>query len=105
MSCYFIATIYTDNPQAQTEYLEYIRLVKPIVERHSGTYLVRSEELTALSDAWRPNRIIVIQFPDREHLDRCFQSPEYKEIARKRENSVDSRAVIVEGLRKEEQTG
>lgn len=98
MSCYFIATIYTANPQAQTDYQEYIHLVKPIVEQYLGTYLVRTGELTALSSSWQPERLIIIRFPDRSHLDACFQSEEYKEIAGKREYSVDSRAVIAEGM-------
>ncbi|MBT9779870.1 DUF1330 domain-containing protein [Clostridium sp. MCC353] len=98
MSCYFIASIHTTTPQSQSEYRDYIQLVKPIVEQHSGVYLVRTENLTALSNNWTPDRLIIIRFPDREHLDRCFQSEEYRRIAGKRENSVDSRAVIAEGI-------
>ena len=98
MCCYFIASIHTATPQSQSEYRDYIRLVKPIVEQHSGVYLVRTEKLTALGSSWNPDRLIIIRFPDREHLDRCFQSEEYRHIAGKRENSVDSRAVIAEGI-------
>lgn len=80
------------------DYDEYIRLVKPIVESYGGEYLVRSESLTALGDIWRPDRMIIIRFPDRNSLDACFASDEYKQIMGKRISSVNSQAVIVPGL-------
>ena len=44
-----------------------------------------------------PQRIIVIEFPDRKKLDACFSSDEYKKISGARTGSVDARAVIAEG--------
>lgn len=41
-------------------------------------------------------RVIIIRFPDREHMERCFESEEYKEIMGMRISSVDARAIIVE---------
>ena len=46
-----------------------------------------------------PQRVILIKFDSKENLDACFSSPEYKAIMSKRINSVDSRAVIVEGIK------
>ena len=67
------------------------------MERHGGEYLVRSEEIQALSERRTPQRVILIRFPCRATLDRCFASPEYRAIMGKRINSVDARAIIVEG--------
>ena len=60
---------------------------------------MRSEEISALGDQWTPDRMIVIRFPDRVSLDTCFSSQEYRQIMDKRILSVDSRAVIVPGVR------
>lgn len=93
---YFIVSVYEDKSKEKNEYEDYIRLVKPIVEKYGGRYLVRSDKVTALQDMWCPKRIIVITWDTKEQLTKCFASKEYREIASKRENSVDSRAIIVE---------
>lgn len=94
---YFIVTIYRDVEKDVKGYETYIRLVKPIVEAYGGRYLVRSNKITALTQRWNPQRIIVIEWDTKEQMEQCFQSEEYKQIAGKREDSVDSRAIIVEG--------
>lgn len=92
---YFIATIYKEGDTDITEYEEYIERVKPIVEHFGGRYLARTDNITALSEKWKPDRVILIEWDSREQLERCFSSEEYKAICSKRENSVDSRAIII----------
>ena len=94
---YFIVTIHSDNIEEINDYQEYIELVKPIDESYGGRYLVRSNKITALQNKWIPDRVIIIEWKTREQLEACFSSEEYRVIAGKRENSVDSRAIIVEG--------
>lgn len=93
---YFVVTIYYDEKKDRKDYLEYINAVKSIVSNYGGRYIVRSEKITALSSEWSPNRVIVIEFETREQLEKCFSSEEYKQIAFLRENSVDSKAIIIE---------
>ncbi len=98
MSWYFIVDTYIDGQKGRGEYDDYINLVKPVVEKYGGTYLVRTENLCSLHNKRNPDRIIVIKFDTREDLDVCFSSDAYKAIMSKLINSVDRRAVIVEGL-------
>lgn len=93
---YFVVTTYFDEEKDKEEYFEYIKAVKPIVNKYKGRYIIRSEKITALSSDWKPNRVIIIEFDTREQLEICFSSKEYKQIARLRENSVDSKAIIIE---------
>ena len=93
---YFVATIYFGKGKAKKEYLDYIKAVQPIVDKYHGRYIVRSEKITSLSAEWSPNRVIIIEFDTREQLEQCFSSQEYKQIAVLRENSVDSKAIIIE---------
>ena len=97
MASYFIVSINMEKPDGAEEYGEYLRLVKPIVEAHGGRYLVRTEQIAHVGGEWRPDRVIVIRFPDRGALEACFGSEEYRCIAQKREMSVNSSAVIAEG--------
>ncbi len=91
---YFVVTTYFD--EEKEDYLKYIEEVKPIVSKHHGRYIVQSEKTTSLSTDWRPNRVIIIEFDTREQLEMCFSSEEYKQIAHLRENSVKSKAIIIE---------
>lgn len=93
---YFVVTTYYDEEKDKKDYLEYINAVTPIVNKYHGRYIVRSEKILSLNPKWNPDRVIIIEFDTREHLDACFSSDEYKKIAFLRENSVDSRAIIIE---------
>ena len=98
MSWYFMVDTYIDEQKGRGAYEEYIRQVKPIVESYGGRYLVRTENLSALSEERRPDRVIVIRFDSRQQLDACFSYEAYQAIMSKRTGSVDGRAVIAEGL-------
>ncbi|MGM9552491.1 MAG: DUF1330 domain-containing protein [Clostridia bacterium] len=93
---YFVVTSYYDEEKDKEGYLEYIEKVKRIVNKYHGRYIVRSEKITPLNSNWKPDRVIIIEFDTREHLEMCFSSPEYKRISSLRENSVDSNAIIIE---------
>ena len=93
---YVVATTYFDNSKDKKAYLDYIKMVKPIVNKYHGRYIVRSEKITPLSTEWKPNRVIIIEFDTREQLEQCFSSKEYRNIALLRETSVDSKAIIIE---------
>ncbi|MHB9291868.1 hypothetical protein Holit_00954 [Hollandina sp. SP2] len=77
-------------------YDEYIKRVKSIVENYGGTYMVKSEKITFLNNQWKPDRLIIIKFPSKEYINKCFSSPEYKAIENLRKNTVVSNAIIVE---------
>jgi uncharacterized protein (DUF1330 family) len=78
-------------------YSKYIRKVHEVVTMHGGRYLVRGGKVTPLSGDWVPERIIVIEFETIEQLRKCFNSAEYLELAPLREQSTESRAIILEG--------
>lgn len=99
MSWYFIVDTYIDEKKGRGEYDDYILQVKPIVEKYNGKYLARGENIICLSQKRNPNRVIIIEFKTKEDLEQCFSCDEYKAIMSKRISSVDSRAIIVEGLK------
>ncbi|WP_028044815.1 DUF1330 domain-containing protein [Candidatus Stoquefichus massiliensis] len=97
MSCYFIVQVNCYDKHKRKVYDEYIQEVKPIIESYQGKYIIRSENILSIDHQWQPDRFIVIEFPDQKHLDQCFHSPEYLSISQKRENNVESHAIIVGG--------
>jgi uncharacterized protein (DUF1330 family) len=80
------------------KYRQYIAQVPPIIARHGGRFLVRGGKITPLSDAWKPERIIIVEFPSEAHIKEWLSSPEYQHIAPLREAGAETRAVILEGF-------
>lgn len=78
-------------------YFQYIEKARPIIESYGGHYLIRGGKITPLFGDWNPERIILIEFPSHENVERCFNSKEYLEIAKLRENSTNTRSIIIEG--------
>lgn len=92
---YFMVDPYIDENSDIHEYEQYMKEVKDIVLKYHGQYLVRTNHVISLHEKRKPQRVIVIRFDTLENLNQCFSSQEYKQIERKRINSVDSRAIIV----------
>ena len=94
MAAYLLAEIQRIIDPATYE--RYVQAARPIVERHGGAYVLRSDRVSALSAASKPERVLLIRFPDRQALASCFSSREYMEIAPLRERSTESRALVIE---------
>jgi uncharacterized protein (DUF1330 family) len=93
MTVYLIIDIQVHNPEM---YKQYTECASSIVASYGGQYLARGGAITPLSGTWHPERIVLIAFESMERLRECFGSAEYQEIAHLRENSTQSRSIIVE---------
>ncbi|RJP21912.1 MAG: DUF1330 domain-containing protein [Candidatus Abyssobacteria bacterium SURF_5] len=82
----------------QALYSEYVRKVPATVEKYGGRYLARGGNIRTLSGDWRPERIILIEFPSAEALRGWISSPDYAALRDIRERSTRDRAIIVEGV-------
>ena len=78
------------------KYNQYIDQVSPIVEKYGGHYHVRGENIRSFG-TWKPERIIVIEFPSEDHIHKWLTSPEYGAVSPLREKGADAQAIIVDG--------
>ncbi len=85
----------------ETTYAEYVRKVPATVAKYGGRYLVRGGQVTPLTGDWRPERIIVLEFPTAERMRQWNSSPEYVELAPLRTKATRTRAIAVEGVTSE----
>ena len=83
------------------KYRQYIDQVAPIVMRYGGRYHVRGENIRAFG-SWKPERMIVIEFPSASHVEDWLASDEYKAIAPLREAGADTQAILVDGYADEQ---
>jgi len=78
-------------------YAKYVENVAAVVTKYGGRYLVRGGAVTPLAGGWKPERIIIVEFPSSEEVRRWLSSPEYQELAPLRESSTLTRAILLEG--------
>ena len=79
MPAYLIVDCEVTDPE---RYEAYKQLAPPAIAKYGGRYLVRGGEMTPLEGDWRPNRVVVLEFPDVETAKRFYASPEYARRAR-----------------------
>jgi len=96
MPAYFIVNVRIKDATKRELYNEYILKVKSVAESYGGRYIIRSEQITPLSDSWKPDRFITLRFDSKEKIFEWLSSPEYNQIAKLRIESVESDAIIVE---------
>jgi uncharacterized protein (DUF1330 family) len=80
---------------------EYRIKVAPIIAKHGGRYLTKGGTHKVLETThWQPDRVAIIEFPDRSALDAWYGSPEYQPLIALRKASVDMNKdmlIVIEG--------
>lgn len=90
---YWIAHITVSDAAA---YDRYRAQVAPFLADHGATFLVRAgTQITAEGDT-RP-RTVVIEFPNFQAAQDCYDSPAYKQIMASRSEAAQADLIIVEG--------
>ncbi|MES2822788.1 MAG: DUF1330 domain-containing protein [Pseudomonadota bacterium] len=95
MSALIIFRIKVSDPSLLKEYQ---RKVPPLVEKHKGKFLVRSDQVTTLEGPEENRRIVVIEFPELEDAKGFYDSVEYKEAKKLRENISEFECIAVQGI-------
>lgn len=76
---------------------EYIRKIPAHIEKHHGRYIVQGEVPTILEGDWRPDRIVVIEFPTSDTAKEFLQDPEAQSLFELRHRTTTSKLVLVDG--------
>jgi len=74
---YLLANVRVTNPEA---YAEYSRQVPATVAAHGGRFLVRGGPGEVVEGEFSLQRLVIIEFPDRDRLRAWYDSPEYQAI-------------------------
>lgn len=97
MAIYVIADAEINDPE---KYKAYLENAPKFVQKHGGEYLVRGGDFEVLVGDWKPSRLLVFKWPNREALDNFMNDPGYQPWKELRE-SVTTRKnlLIVEGVK------
>ena len=94
MSAYIIVDITVHD---QEKYKEYVKVAPDFVTKHQGRYIVRGGHAAVAEGDWRPERVVVVQFPSTEHAHAFLQDPDYQSVAAIRHAATTSKMIVVEG--------
>lgn len=94
MAGYVIADV---SVQDAAGFEEYRKLVPATVQKYGGKFLVRGGALEVLEGAWKPARVVVLEFPSLAEARRWYFSDEYKPAKEMRLRTALSNVLIVEG--------
>ena len=95
MAVYMIVDV---DVKDETAYQRYKAEVPALISRHGGECLVRGGNYEVLEGDWKPSRLLLFQFPDKESVLAFFGDPEYQPLKEIRHSVADSNIVLVEGL-------
>ena len=94
MRAYLIANIHVQDAE---RYKEYVASVPALIAKHGGQYRVRGGEAQALEGQWTPDRLIILEFPDRAAALAFYNDPAYEPLKALRQAITDSSLVVVDG--------
>lgn len=77
---------------------EYVSKVIPLVQTFGGVPIVSDDQPHPLEGAWRPKRIVILQFPSKDQLLKFFNSPEYGPYKLIRQANSEGTAIAVDAI-------
>lgn len=95
MSAYIIAEIEVHDP---VRYEAYKALAPDAIARYGGRYLVRGGETIPLEGGWKPQRVVILEFPSLDAARTFHDSPEYRAAREQRAGACMMRMVAAAGL-------
>ena len=76
---------------------KYIAEIPAFIARHSGQYIVRGVEPTTIEGDWKPERLVIIEFPAREKAEAFLNDPEIQDLFEVRHRTTTSRLLLADG--------
>ena len=76
---------------------EYIAEIPAFIARHSGKYIVQGVQPTPIEGGWKPERMVIIEFPAREKAEAFLGDPEVQNLFRVRHATTTSKLVLADG--------
>jgi len=76
---------------------EYIQKIPKFIEKHLGKYIVQGVEPTIMEGNWKPERVVIIEFPSKENATSFLNDPEAQSLFAIRHKSTSSKLILVDG--------
>lgn len=75
----------------------YVAEIPAFIAKHSGRYIVRGVEPTTIEGDWAPERLVIIEFPDREKAHAFLDDPDTQDLFELRHATTTSKLLLADG--------
>ncbi|MDB5208591.1 MAG: hypothetical protein JWR72_3666 [Flavisolibacter sp.] len=79
-------------------YEDYKKLTPQSLIAYQGKFIVRGGATETLEGEWKPQRIVVLEFPTKELATQWWSSEEYAPAKEIRQRTASTRMILVEGV-------
>jgi uncharacterized protein (DUF1330 family) len=76
---------------------KYIAEIPAFIAKHSGNYIVQGVQPTPIEGDWKPERIVIIEFPARNNAEAFLNDPDIQDLFKLRHETTTSRLVLADG--------
>lgn len=76
---------------------KYIAEIPAFIAKHFGKYIVQGVEPTLIEGDWKPERVVIIEFPGRAQAEAFLGDPDIQYLFAIRHATTTSRLVLVDG--------
>jgi uncharacterized protein (DUF1330 family) len=76
---------------------KYIAEIPAFIARHSGKYIVQGVRPTTIEGDWKPERMVILEFPEREKAEAFLTDPEIQDLFKVRHATTTSKLVLADG--------
>jgi len=76
---------------------EYIEKIPELIKKHSGRYVVQGVQPTVIEGEWKPERVVVIEFPSRNSAEEFLNDPGARALFEIRHRTTNSNLIMVDG--------
>ena len=80
-----------------TGFRRYIAEIPAFIAKHSGKYIVQGVQPTTIEGDWKPERMVIIEFPERENAEAFLGDPEIQDLFKVRHDTTTSKLVLADG--------
>ena len=76
---------------------KYVAEIPAFIAKHSGKYIVKGVQPTTIEGDWKPERMVIIEFPAREKAEAFLGDPEIQDLFKVRHTTTTSKLVLADG--------
>jgi uncharacterized protein (DUF1330 family) len=77
---------------------QYRTLAQSSIAKYGGRYIVRGGAIEPVEGNWRPQNIIIVEFPNMERAREWYRSTEYAEALAVRHRALRRNLIFVDGV-------
>jgi len=95
VSAYVVSRVNIRNAEAMQRYMQE---APATVAAFGGRYLVRGNDVRALEGAWEHERMVVVEFPDKNAALAWYESDVYRPLRKLRQQNAETVILLAEGV-------